>query len=206
MTVQVGAGTGESLRYAVIGVASSAGGIDSLIVLTSALPPSFAAAILIAQHLWPSPTSQLTSVLARRCSLPVRVAVDGEPVMPGQVIVCPSGAHLAVGSGPCLLLTREGPLHFVWPSADRLFESLARICGRHAIAVVLSGSGSDGAAGVRAVKSAGGTVIVEDRPTARFFGMPEAAIRTGAADVVLPISQISGTLVDLTSEECHEPN
>jgi two-component system chemotaxis response regulator CheB len=88
--------------------------------------------------------------------------------------------------------------------------SLVRVaggtCGRRAIAVVLSGSGADGAAGVRAVKSAGGTVIVEDRTTAQFFGMPNAAIRTGAADMVLPIHEISGALVAITLETLHERN
>ncbi|HYW22561.1 MAG TPA: chemotaxis protein CheB [Terriglobales bacterium] len=195
-----------ALECVVIGVASSAGGVDSLLVLTASLPPAFPAAILIAQHLGPSPTSRLESILGRRCSLPVRVAVDGDAITPGVVVVCPSGAHLAVRRGPRLWLSREGPLHFVRPSADRLFESLARTCGRHTIAVVLSGSGTDGAAGVRAIKSAGGTVIVEDRTTARFFGMPDAAIRTGAADMILPIHEISEALVALTLEACHEPN
>jgi len=196
----------RALECVVIGVASSAGGVDSLLVLTGSLPPAFPAAILIAQHLGPSPTSRLASVLGRRCSLPVRAAVDGDAIAPGVVVVCPTGAHLAVRHGPRLWLSREGPLHFVRPSADRLFESLARTCGRHTIAVVLSGSGTDGAVGVRAIKAAGGTVIVEDRTTARFFGMPDAAIRTGAADMILAIHQISEALVALTLETCHEPN
>jgi two-component system chemotaxis response regulator CheB len=206
MTEPARVAAASTVDCVVIGVASSAGGVDSLLVLTSALPAAFPAAMLIAQHLGPSPVSRLASVLARRCLLPVRAAVDGEAVAPGVVVVCPTGAHLAVRRGPRLVLTREGPLHFVRPSADRLFESLARTCGRHTIAVVLSGSGTDGAAGVRAVKSAGGTVIVEDRTTAQFSGMPDAAIRTGAADMVLPIHEISGALVALTIEACDEPN
>lgn len=191
---------------AVIGVASSAGGVGSLLVLTATLPAGFPAAILIAQHLGPSPTSQLASILGRRCAIPVRAAAGGESIEPGVVVVCPTGAHLTVRRGRRLWLTREGPVHFVRPSADRLFESLARTCGKHTIAVVLSGSGTDGAAGVRAVKSAGGTVIVEDRTTAQFFGMPDAAIRTGAADMILPIHEIAGALVALTGASCHEPN
>ena len=205
MTEQADAGTEETLPYAV-GVASSAGGVDSLLVLTGGLPAQFRGAVLIAQHLGPSPESHLAAVLARGCALPVRAAVDGETIAPGEVIVCPPGAHLAVGRGRRLRLTREGPLHFVRPSADHLFESLAHTCGQRTIAVVLSGSGTDGAAGARAVKSAGGTVIVEDRTTAKFFGMPDAAIRTGVADMVLPIHEISGALVALTIETCHEPN
>jgi two-component system chemotaxis response regulator CheB len=204
--VAVDFGVAPAAERAVIGVASSAGGVGSLLVLTGALPVAFPAAILIAQHLGPAPISQLASVLGRRCSIPVRAAVDGESIVPGVVIVCPTGAHLAVRRGRRLWLTREAPVHFVRPSADRLFESLASTCGRHTIAVVLSGSGTDGAAGVRAVKSAGGTVIVEDRTTAQFFGMPEAAIRTGAADMVLPIHEITGALVALTIGTGHEPN
>jgi two-component system chemotaxis response regulator CheB len=206
MTQPVDADAVRPLERAVIGVASSAGGIVSLLVLTGALPSAFPAAMLVAQHLGPSPISQLASVLGRRCAIPVRAAVDGQAIVPGVVVVCPTGAHLAVGLGPRLWLTWEGPVHFVRPSADRLFESLARTFGRHVIAVVLSGSGTDGAAGVRAVKSAGGTVVVEDRTTAQFFGMPNAAIRTGAADMVLPIHEISGALVALTLETVHEPN
>jgi two-component system, chemotaxis family, protein-glutamate methylesterase/glutaminase len=196
----------ELLDGMVIGVAASAGGVDSLLVLTRLLPAAFPAAVVVAQHLGPSPTSQLASVLSRGCAAPVRAAVDGEAIVPGVVVVCPTGAHIAVRHGPRLWLTREGPVHFVRPSADRLFESLARTCGSRAVAVVLSGSGTDGAAGVRAIKAAGGSVIVEDRTTARFFGMPDAAISTGAADMVLPIHEIPRALVALTVEACHEPN
>jgi two-component system, chemotaxis family, protein-glutamate methylesterase/glutaminase len=203
--VAVDYGAAPTPERAVIGVASSAGGVGSLLVMTATLPAAFPAAVLVAQHLGPA-ISRLASVLGRRCSIPVRAAVSGDAIVPGVVVVCPTGAHLTVRRGRRMWLTREGPVHFVRPSADRLFESLASTCGSHTIAVVLSGSGTDGAAGVRAVKSAGGTVIVEDRTTARFFGMPEAAIRTGAADMVLPIQEISGALVALTIETCHEPN
>ncbi|HXM57341.1 MAG TPA: CheB methylesterase domain-containing protein, partial [Candidatus Dormibacteraeota bacterium] len=105
----------------------------------------------------------------------------------GLVRVCPGGTHLVVGAGPRLWLLPDAPVNFVRPSADRLFESLARTCGRHAVAVVLSGNGNDGAIGVQAIKAAGGTVIVEDETTAQFRGMPQAAIRSGAADLVLPV-------------------
>src|SRR5215471_883491 len=92
-------------RWTVIGVASSAGGVDSLLVLTAALPAAMPAAILIAQHLGPSPTSRLTAVLGRRCAMPVRAAIDGEVIVPGVVVVCPTGAHLGVRQGPRLWLS-----------------------------------------------------------------------------------------------------
>src|ERR1700730_5542712 len=141
MTQAVDVPTARPRERAVIGVASSAGGIVSLLVLTGALPSASPAAMLVAQPLGPSPISQLASVLGRRCSIPVRAAVDGEAIVPGVVVVCPAGAHLVVRRGPRVWLAWEGPLHFVRPSADRLFESLARTCGRRTIAVVLSGSG-----------------------------------------------------------------
>ena len=190
----------------VVGIASSAGGVEALLVLVAALPSKLAAAILIVQHASATGGGRLPAILGRHCALPVRAAADGDGVVAGLVLVCPAGTHLLVRPGPRLGLSREAPVHFVRPSADMLFESLARTCGGNAIAVVLSGAGTDGAAGVRAVKSAGGTVVVEDRTTAQFYGMPGAAIRSGAADLVLPVQQIAAALVRLTVEACHEPN
>jgi two-component system chemotaxis response regulator CheB len=199
MSAAAGARAARLVNHAVVAVASSAGGVQALIVLTATLPPMFPAAVLVAQHLAKTP-SRLPAVLGRRCPVPVRGAVDGESILPGLVLVCPSGSHVVVRPGPRLWLLREAPVHFVRPSANRLFESLALTCGRNAIAVVLSGTGTDGATGVVAIKAAGGTVIVEDRTTAQFFGMPEAAIRSGAADHVLPVQEIAGALAVLSSE------
>jgi len=91
-------------------------------------------------------------------------------------------------------------VHFVRPSADLLFESAAGSYGDRVIGVVLTGTGSDGSMGVEAVKKSGGTVIVQDRESSQFFGMPEAAIRTGAADFVLSLEEIGPALVTLVTE------
>jgi len=99
-----------------------------------------------------------------------------------------------------IALTHSELVHFVRPSADLLFESVAGSYGSRAIAVVLTGTGSDGAAGVRAIKERGGIVIVQDEQTSQFFGMPAAAIETGCADFVLPLEEIAPRLVDLTRE------
>jgi two-component system chemotaxis response regulator CheB len=188
------------VSHVVVGVASSAGGVQALIAFAAALPAAFPAAVLVAHHLAEQPRSHLTEVLGRVCSIPVRTASDGDAVVPGVVLVCPAGSHFVVLAGPRLLLLREAPVNFVRPSADWLFESLATTCGRNAVAVILSGSGSDGAAGARAIKLAGGTVIVEDRTTAQFSGMPDAVIRGGAADLVLPVQDIPGALAELIGE------
>ncbi len=112
--------------------------------------------------------------------------------------VAPPGRHLLVGREGRLTLSDTGRVHFVRPSADVLFVALAESWGAGAIAVVLTGTGSDGADGVCAVKDHGGTVIVQDKASSRFFGMPDAAIRTGKADRILPLGEIAPALIDLT--------
>ena len=125
----------------------------------------------------------------------------GERLAAGTVFVAPPGHHLVVDADGGLSLTDALRVQFVRPSADVLFASLAESWGRGAIAVVLTGTGRDGADGVRAVKRHGGTVIVQDEATAEFFGMPGAAIRTGTADRVLPLAAIAAALVELTAGE-----
>jgi len=96
-----------------------------------------------------------------------------------------------------LSLTQSKLVHFLRPSADLLFESVAASYGERAIAVVLTGTGSDGAMGVKAIKKMGGTVIAQDEATAEFFGMPGAAIQSGSVDFILPLDEIAIALVTL---------
>lgn len=96
-------------------------------------------------------------------------------------------------------LSHSELVHFVRPSADLLFESAAASFEQQAIAVILTGKGSDGAMGVRAIKKMGGTVIAQDQATSEFFGMPEAAINTGVVDLVVPLNEIAATLVNLVT-------
>jgi two-component system chemotaxis response regulator CheB len=110
-----------------------------------------------------------------------------------------------VGQHGVLSLTSSELVHFLRPSADLLFESVAGAYGARAIACVLTGSGSDGAMGVHAVKSRGGTVIVEDPETAEFKGMPQAAVDTGAADFVVPLDEISAIISGLVEARSAQP-
>lgn len=93
-------------------------------------------------------------------------------------------------------------IHFLRPSADLLFDSAAGTYGSRVIAVVLTGTGSDGTMGVRAVKESGGTVIAQDEKTSQFFGMPGSAIKTGCVDFVLPLEEIPDALLSLTTNTC----
>ena len=180
-------------------LAASAGGLSALSRILSALPAGFAAPILVVQHLDPEHRSWMAEILARRTGLCVTQVQGGERLATGTVHIAPPGRHLLVAADGELSLSDTGRVQFSRPSADVLFTSLAASWGSGAIAVVLTGTGSDGADGVRAIKSHGGTVLVQDEASAEFSGMPDAAIRTGKADCILPLDAIAACLVDLTA-------
>ncbi|MFD8396473.1 chemotaxis protein CheB [Streptomyces sp. NPDC059680] len=180
--------------YSIIAVASSAGGIQGLSEFLGALDCDLAVPVLVVQHLDPRHHTVLAEILGRRTALRVKLAEAEERVLPGTVYLAPPDRHLLVDSDGVLTLTRTELVHFVRPSADLLFESVAGAYGTGAIACVLTGTGRDGAMGVDAVKSRGGTVIVEDPRTAKFPGMPQAAVDTGAVDFVLPLEEIAAVV------------
>jgi len=183
--------------FDVVALAASAGGLTALSTLLACLPAGFPAAVVLVQHLDPRHRSLMAEILTRRTSLPVKQAEEGDRLRPAMVFVAPPNRHLLVNPDGTLSLSQSELVHFVRPSADLLFESVAASYKGRAIAVVLTGSGSDGAMGVRAIKKMGGTVIVQDEKTAEFFGMPGAAIQTGHADFILPLNEIGSALVTL---------
>lgn len=185
----------------VVALCSSAGGLNALSQILSALPVDFPAAITVVQHVSPHHTSMMVDILSRRTQLSVKNAGDGDYLSAGTIYLAPPDHHLLVNSNSSLSLTHSELVHFVRPSCDLLFESVAASFKQQAIAVVLSGTGSDGAMGVRAIKEMGGTVIVQDSKTAEFGGMPAAAINTGVADLVLPLDEIASALVRLVTVE-----
>ncbi|MGW3123113.1 chemotaxis protein CheB [Streptomyces sp. NPDC001107] len=191
----------QSDGFEVVVVASSAGGINALVVLLGALPGDLPVPVLVVQHLDPRHRTVIADVLGRRTRLIVKLAEDHEQTCPGTVYIAPPDRHLLVRPGAMLALTDSELVHFVRPSADLLFESVAGAHGPKAIACVLSGTGRDGAMGVDAVKSRGGTVIVQDPSTAEFSGMPEAAVGTGTVDFVLPLEEIAAVIRGLVGTE-----
>ncbi len=183
--------------FDVIALASSAGGLSALSTVLGSLPAEFPASIAVVQHLDPRHRSLMAEILSRRTSLKVKQAEEGDQLRPATVYVAPPDRHLLVNSDGTLSLTQSELVHFVRPSADLLFESVAASYRHRAIAVVLSGSGSDGSMGVQAIKKMGGTVIAQDEATAEFPGMPGAAIQTRSVDFVLPLAEIASALVSL---------
>src|SRR5687767_10329298 len=136
----------------------------------------------------------MAEILGKRTSLVVKEACEGDALEPGCALIAPPNRHLLVNPDRTVSLSQSELVHFVRPSADLLFESAAASYKERAIAVVLSGSGRDGAMGVKAIKKMGGTVIVQDEKTSEFFGMPEAAAKTGIVDLVLPLEEIAPAL------------
>jgi two-component system chemotaxis response regulator CheB len=185
--------------FDIVALAASAGGLSALSRILADLPADFPAAIVVVQHLDPRHRSLMADILSRRTVLKVQEAKEGTQLSPGTAYIAPSNKHLLVNPDGTLSLSQSELVHFVRPSADLLFESVAASYKERAIAVVLSGTGSDGSLGVKGIKKMGGTVIVQDEKTSEFFGMPGAAVQTGSVDVVLPLDEIPSALLTLVS-------
>jgi two-component system, chemotaxis family, protein-glutamate methylesterase/glutaminase len=147
--------------FDIVAIAASAGGLRALTRVLSGLSPDFPASIVVVQHLDPRHCSLMADILSRHTRLPIKQAEDGDRVQPSSVFIAPPDRHLLVNVDGNLSLSRTELVHFVRPSAELLFESVAASFRDRAIAVVLTGTGSDGATGVRAIKKMGGTVIAQ---------------------------------------------
>lgn len=183
----------------VVAIGASAGGLHAIRSVLVGLAGDFPAAVVVVQHVAPWYRSHIAEILDTATKLKVKEAQEGDRLGRGAVFIAPPNRHLLVGSGGTLTLSFAELVHSLRPSADMLFESAATNFGERAIAVVLSGTGSDGAMGIRAVKKMGGRVIAQDDSSAEFSGMPHAAIQTGVVDFVLPLDQIAGKLIELTT-------
>ena len=188
-------------RAELVVVGASWGGLKALSTVLAGLPADLDAAVVVAQHRAPRSTDGLSRLLAQHGPLQVCEAEDKMAIAPGNVYLAPPDYHVLVerrrGEGGHLGLSLDDRVQFSRPSVDVLFESAAAAYGECVAAVVLTGANADGAAGLRAVKGAGGFTLVQDPASAESPVMPEAAIASGAADKVLPLSQIAAFLVEL---------
>ena len=187
----------NSGRFDVVVMAASAGGLNAITRILSELPGDFGVPVLIVQHLDPKHQSHLAEILSRRVRLRIKQAEHGEPLCARTVYIAPPDKHLLIGKDFLVELGSQAQVQFVRPSADLLFESAAEVYGGRTIAVVLTGTGHDGAQGVRLVRARGGVTIAQDQSTSEFFGMPGAAIGSGAIDYILPLDGIAAKLIAL---------
>jgi two-component system chemotaxis response regulator CheB len=188
---------GRAAAEAVV-IAASTGGPTALQQLVSGLPAGFPAAVVIVQHIPRGFTKSLAERLDARSKIPVREARDGEPVSPGTILIAPAGIHarLARRSGAVLVSLDEEPrdaLHR--PSADVLMASAASVYGTRVVGVVLTGMGSDGTEGLRAIRSAGGRTYAESEETCVIYGMPKAAMEAGVVDRAVPLDRLAGEIL-----------
>jgi two-component system CheB/CheR fusion protein len=187
-------------RFPVVGVGASAGGLEALSQLLRNLPSDTGMAFVLVQHLSAKHESILASILARETSMPVQEATEDMPVQPNHVYVIPAGQDMVIKDGTLGLRPRLPPDGRHMP-VDLFLRTLAEVQGSQAVAIVLSGTGTDGTLGCKAVKAAGGISFAQDPSSARYDGMPRSAIAAGCVDLVLPPDEIARELQRLSGDD-----
>jgi len=182
----------------VVGIGSSAGGLEALQIMLSNLPEIENCSYVIAQHLSPTHKSMMVDLLARSTNIPVLEVKNGLKIKPKTIYMTPENTDIYVKNSKLYLKTIEqsfGPK----PSVNYLLSSLAQNYNKRSIGIILSGTGSDGAYGIRAVKAEGGITIAQAPATAKYDGMPLSAINTGKVDLVIPIDKLGPEIESIVS-------
>ena len=192
-TTQQSAPAAEVRPTHVVGIGASAGGLEALERLFRRMPASTGMAFVVVQHLSPDFESMMDELLVRQTSLPVHIVTDGVQVEPDAIYLIPPRKEMII-SGGRLLLTDKDPAQGLTLPIDLFLRSLAQDAGGQAIGIILSGTGSDGSRGIRAIHEAGGLLIVQREETALFDGMPKSALATGLVDLVLAPDEMGEAL------------
>ena len=188
------AGTSEAnSSFHIVGVGASAGGLEALETFFDHIPVPCGMAFVVVQHLSPDFKSMMDELLARHTKMDVHRVEDGMVVEPNSIYLIPPKKEMIIQDGQ-LLLSDKDPSQGLSLPIDTFFRSLAQDVGDRSIGIILSGTGSDGSRGVKAIHDAGGLVIVQTEESARFDGMPKSAIETGIVDLVLAPEEISDAL------------
>lgn len=182
----------------IVGVGASAGGLEALERMFQNMPADTGMAFVIVQHLSPDFKSLMDELLARWTSLPIHRVHNGMEVVANSIYLLPPRKEMIISAGK-LLLTDKDPEHGLSLPIDHFLRSLAQECGPQAIAVILSGTGSDGSRGLEEIKHAGGMVIAQSVRSAKFDGMPNAARETGFVDLTLDPEEIGDALRDYSN-------
>lgn len=185
-------------KVEVVTIGASAGGVEAVGQLLSALPPDFEPAVLVVLHLPAEGPNALTAIFSRKCARPVKEAEDKEPIVPGTVYIGPADYHLLVEPDYSLALSRDEARHYSRPSIDMLFESAALACRDRALAILLTGANADGAEGMKQICECGGRAWVQDPAEAFSAIMPEAAIQMITPDRIMTLNTMAACLNELT--------
>ncbi|MDP9465830.1 MAG: chemotaxis response regulator protein-glutamate methylesterase [Actinomycetota bacterium] len=189
-------------RIDVLTIGSSTGGPDALTSVLPQLPASYPVPVVIVQHMPPVFTRMFAQRLDSKCALSVKEAEHGDLVVPGRVLIAPGDKHLElkrVGTSVVAQLTSAPPENFCRPAVDVLFRSVAQVYGGSALAVVLTGMGSDGARGAEVLRRAGAEVVAQDEATSVVWGMPGAVVGAGLAHRVLPLGRVAADMVGVAA-------
>ena len=181
----------------IIAIGASTGGTEAIREVLVRLPAD-SPAIVITQHMPPGFTTSFAARLNSLCQITVKEAVNGERILPGHAYIAPGGLQFRIarsGANYVAVVEDAPPVNRHKPSVEVLFKSVAAVAGRNAYGIMLTGMGADGAAAMREMKDAGSYNYVQDEASCIVFGMPREAIAHGAADEVLPLTQIAGALV-----------
>ena len=187
----------SSKPYQIIAVGCSTGGPPALRTVLGELPPTFPVPVVVVQHISKGFTTGLARWLNESVGMRVKVAENGEPLLPGSVYVAPDGVHLQVTSLQKVGLLKDGPMDGHLPSVTALFNSVAKQYGPRAIGVLMTGMGRDGANGLYAMMQEGAYTIAQDQATSIVFGMPKEAIQMGATKEVLALQKIGQRMREL---------
>ncbi|RYZ02238.1 MAG: response regulator [Myxococcales bacterium] len=189
----------QQLPRMVVGIGASAGGLEALEAFFEQVPIDSGMAFVVVQHLSPDFRSLMDEILARRTNLPVHLVEDGVTVEPDRIYLIPAKKEMIIAQGRLLLSDRGHDQELSLP-IDVFFRSLAQDCESRAVAVVLSGGGSDGSRGICDVHDAGGLVLVQDPDSAQFDGMPRTSRDAGVADAILPPQEMPRFLLSHGSD------
>lgn len=183
----------------VFAIVSSTGGPQALAMILGQLPANFPCPLLISQHIADGFAAGMAQWLATICKLPVRLAQHGEPLLAGTAYVSPSEANLTVTPAHRIALARRLAGEIYRPTGDVLLASVAAVYGRHSVGIILTGMGSDGAAGIEKIRRAGGITLAQDEASSVIYGMNKVAIERGGVQQVLPADQIPDAMCRLAN-------
>lgn len=190
------------LKPRLVAIGASAGGPGALANLLASIPKDFPAAIVVAQHVDQQFAAGMAEWLSHKSLLPVRVAAEGDRILPGSVLLAATNDHLSLKASDRLGYTAE-PTDCVYrPSIDVFFGSICAWWQGEAVGVLLTGMGGDGAKGLKSLRNKGHYTIAQDQATSAVYGMPKAAMALGAAVDILPIERIAARLIEIFCYKC----